>query len=95
MRYDFENRKTGKVKEYQMPMAEYDDFVKAHPELQRLYNTVPAVVNADSIGRRNMKVPSDFKSILDRAKKNKSKRTGQMFDNRGTRYAEMANKTEI
>lgn len=34
--YSFKNRKTGKIKEYQIPMSEYDQFKADHPELERI-----------------------------------------------------------
>lgn len=38
--YTFRNRKTGKTKEYEMRMSEYDTFKAEHPELERVQDTV-------------------------------------------------------
>lgn len=43
--YDFENIKTGEVKEYSMPISEYDDFVKNNPDLKRVYTSAPQTVS--------------------------------------------------
>lgn len=38
--YTFRNRKTGKTKEYEMRISEYDQFKADHPELERVQDTV-------------------------------------------------------
>lgn len=38
--YTFKNRKTGRLKEYNMPMSEYDQFKADHPELERVQDIV-------------------------------------------------------
>lgn len=38
--YTFRNRKTGRVKEYEMRISEYDQFKEDHPELERVIDGV-------------------------------------------------------
>lgn len=38
--YTFKNRKTGRLKEYNMPISEYDQFKADHPELERVQDSV-------------------------------------------------------
>jgi hypothetical protein len=38
--YTFRNKKTGKLKEYQMSFAEYDQFKLDHPNLERVIDNV-------------------------------------------------------
>lgn len=40
--YTFRNRKTGKLKEYEMPIREYDKFKEDHPELERVIDITNA-----------------------------------------------------
>lgn len=39
--YDFRNRETGEYEEHVIRMSEYDQFVKDHPELERVILTAP------------------------------------------------------
>ena len=43
--YDFENIETGEVKEYSMPISEYDDFCKKNTHLKRVYTSAPQTVS--------------------------------------------------
>jgi hypothetical protein len=38
--YTFKNKKTGKTKEYEMRISEYDQFKKDHPNLERVIDLV-------------------------------------------------------
>jgi hypothetical protein len=45
MLYDFENIKTGEVKEYSMRLADYDEFVKNNPHLKRVMLKAPQTIS--------------------------------------------------
>jgi hypothetical protein len=36
--YTFKNKRTGKTKEYEIRMADYDQFKAEHPELERVFD---------------------------------------------------------
>lgn len=65
--YDFLNTKTEEVEEHVMKMAEYDDFVKDNPHLQRQF-TAPALLsqgNGNIVGQTS----TDWRDHLKRIKK--------------------------
>lgn len=65
--YDFRNKKTGKVKEYDMKISEYDQFVIDHPELERTYDKVASIGDPVRLGIK--RPPKDFQTgVLDRIK---------------------------
>ena len=65
MLYDFEHRKTGKVKEYDLKISEYDDFVKAHPELLRVH--LSSLNIGDPVKLGVIRPPKDFQvGVIDR-----------------------------
>lgn len=71
--YDYRNKKTGKVKEYFIKIADRDQFQKDNPHLEQ-------VISAPAVGNRfvtmgKMKAPSDFTSLLKRMKKQNPKST--------------------
>ena len=51
--YTFRNRKTGKTKEYEMRMSEYDQFKADHPELERVQDNV-AIATKYSRGNKTI-----------------------------------------
>jgi hypothetical protein len=38
--YTFRNKRSGKLKEYEMPITEYDQFKEDHPNLERIIDNV-------------------------------------------------------
>lgn len=50
--YTFKNRKTGKTKEYNMSVKDYDQFKADHPELERVIDSTSVVFN--SLGNKTV-----------------------------------------
>lgn len=64
--YTFKNKKTEEIIELDMKIAEYDNFLKENPHLQRHYNSTFGI-RADM----TLEPPSDFqKYVLGRIKEN-------------------------
>ena len=61
--YVFKVIETGEVIERFMKMSEYDNFMKANPQLERYYNTVPNICDPVRIGVRKM--DNGFKEVLE------------------------------
>ena len=68
--YTFRNKKTGKEKDYQIKLAEYDQFKKDHPELERI------------IEAKSFNYTSDYSSISRKAAK-KDKGWGEVLSKIG------------
>lgn len=64
--YQFQHRDTGDVIDVPMPMADRDAYAAAHPELERLYTQMPAIVSGVDGLRR---CDEGFKDILRRIKR--------------------------
>lgn len=69
--YNFEITETGDIIEVMVSISEYDDFVKSHPELKRVYLKAPAIVS--SIGGWSRKTDDGFKDMLKNIKKSSGK----------------------
>jgi hypothetical protein len=65
--YDFENIKTGEVKELNISLSEYDDFLKENPELKRVILTAPKLGSKGTQGALS-KAGDGWKEVQDRIK---------------------------
>lgn len=63
--YNFRNKETGEVTEEFMKIAEYDDFLESHPELERYYASSDSL---DIISGHAQKPDDNFRDILRRIK---------------------------
>jgi hypothetical protein len=68
--YNFENRKTGKVKIVTMKMAELDDYRKAHPELEQVMGPLNLSYRITNGGLKN---DNTFKNRMKFLKKGSGK----------------------
>jgi len=64
--YDFKNIKTGEVKEYSMPISEYDDFQKENPHLKRVFTKAPQTVSGH--GSIHSRTDDGWKEVQDKIK---------------------------
>ena len=66
--YDFLNKETGENEEHMVKLADYDQFIKDNPHLQREFTT--AGIISDAVGNSVSKTSSDWRDHLKKIKKN-------------------------
>jgi len=65
MEYTFKVKKTGKIVSHDIKISEYDDFKKAHPELERYHDTPPSLLHdAQSVRGFNSGTSEGWKEVL-------------------------------
>ena len=64
--YDFKNTKTDEIEEHSVKLADYDQFVKDNPHLERQLST-PGLISAT--GNIINKTSTDWKNHLENIKK--------------------------
>ena len=70
--YDFLNKETGESEEHMVKLADYDQFIKDNPHLQREFTTAGIVSHAG--GNIVSKTSSDWRDHLKTIKKNAGKK---------------------
>ena len=65
--YDFENKKTGEVKEINVSLSEYDNFLKDNPDLKRVILSAPNLGTKGTQGALQ-KAGDGWKEVQDRIK---------------------------
>ncbi len=68
--YDFLNKETGESEEHMVKLADYDQFIKDNPHLQREFTTAPAGIISHAGGNIVSKTSSDWRDHLKKIKKN-------------------------
>ena len=56
--YPLRNTETNEIFEKTMKIAEYEDYIKENPHIQRYYDSMPLIGDSFRLGIK--KVPSDF-----------------------------------
>ena len=65
MIYTFKNKRSGKVREYNIPIKDYDQFVIDNPKLERYIGTAPAVAfDGKHFGSLDNQTDNTFKEVL-------------------------------
>jgi len=64
MEYTFLNKKTKKIKTYEMKISEYDDFVKKHPNLERYHDAPPIIAGSRGGEHLDAKTDNTWKEVL-------------------------------
>jgi len=65
--YDFENKKTGEVKEINVSLSEYDNFLKDNPDLKRVILSAPNLSSKGGQGALQ-RAGDGWKEVQDRIK---------------------------
>lgn len=65
--YDFENIKTGEVKEISVSLSEYDNFLKNNPDLKRVILSAPNLGSKGAQGALQ-RAGDGWKEVQDRIK---------------------------
>ena len=68
--YDFLNKETGESEEHMVKLADYDQFIKDNPHLQREFTTASASIVSHAGGNIVSKTSSDWRDHLKKIKKN-------------------------
>ena len=71
--YDFLNKETGESEEHMVKLADYDQFIKDNPHLQREFTTASASIVSHAGGNIVSKTSSDWRDHLKKIKKNAGK----------------------
>tara|TARA_A100001037_G_scaffold261875_2_gene251134 strand:+ start:1134 stop:1379 length:246 start_codon:yes stop_codon:yes gene_type:complete len=72
--YDFLNKETGESEEHMVKLADYDQFIKDNPHLQREFTTASASIVSHAGGNIVSKTSSDWRDHLKKIKKNAGKK---------------------
>ena len=68
--YDFLNKETGESEEHMVKLADYDQFIKDNPHLQREFTTASASIVSHAGGNIVSKTSTDWRDHLKKIKKN-------------------------
>ena len=61
MEYTFKNKKSGKIENYEMKLSEYDAFKENHPNLERYFESAPAM---NYRGSTDFKTDNTWKEVM-------------------------------
>lgn len=65
--YDFQNKETEEVAEYNISISEYDNFVKDNPHLKRVILKAPGITSKGAQGALSM-AGDGWKEVQDKVK---------------------------
>tara|TARA_B100001094_G_scaffold331521_1_gene400151 strand:+ start:6706 stop:6954 length:249 start_codon:yes stop_codon:yes gene_type:complete len=65
--YDFQNKETGEVVEYNISISEYDNFIKDNPDLKRVILKAPGLTSSGGQGALQ-RAGDGWKEVQDKVK---------------------------
>ena len=65
--YDFQNKETEEVAEYNISISEYDNFIKDNPDLKRVILKAPGITSKGTQGALSM-AGDGWKEVQDKVK---------------------------